>query len=421
MALSAAERRNVIDAPATPSLSVRLQVAEQAVNPLLESARILLQALADMPAALDAEAVVHRRRWLEHEIRVFAWICGELRLRPEHVRSASYCLCSALDEAAMQTSWGSDDATGAEWQANGLAVAFGYDRQGGDRVFRLIDEAMRSPRGHLDLIEVFQNILDLGFRGRFRFEHDGRKRLLAIRERVHNVVVTGRLCVDRATEPVRLARPLIDPWVRPAAARRPRLWIVGGLVVALLLGAAGYAAVDQWVRAKDAQRMSLALDPLTQALEEHLRDQIAAGNVELIRNAGQNTLTVRFGGMFMPGDAAVAPWGASVVASAGHEIAALSAEANVLVVGYADSVPAGAGHQGANQALSEARARQVAKILVSAGLSGQRISAIGKSDADPLADNDTKQGRARNRRVEVTVLESTPESGLPASPDTTRR
>lgn len=95
------------DARAVASLPVaaRLEAARQAINPLLEASRVLLQALADTPETLDADAIAPRRRWLGHEVRLFTWICNALPVRPEHVRSASYCLCSALDEAAMRTSW----------------------------------------------------------------------------------------------------------------------------------------------------------------------------------------------------------------------------------------------------------------------------------------------------------------------------
>jgi len=402
MSLSTADPLSRAGVLASPSIATRLKAVEQAINPLLEGARILLGALADRPEILDADSVVRRRRWLEHEIRLFTRMCGELDLRPEHVRNASYCLCSALDEAAMQVSWGKGEATGAEWQVNGLAAAMGHDRQGGDRVFQLIDEALRSPREHLDLIELYQNILDLGFRGRYRFERDGPKRLQVIRERVHDVVVTGGLRMRDASEPVRLVRQTVDPWVRPVVIRRSRIGAVVGLVIALLVGAVGYAAVDYWVRLKEVRRVS-PFDLLARDLEQRLRDEVAAGNVELIPDPARNTLTLRFGGMFAPGDVAVAPWGASVVASAGREIATMTEDATVRVAGYADSAPASSARQVSNQALSEARARHVAQILVAAGVPVPSISVEGRGDAESLADNSTESGRARNRRVEVIV------------------
>jgi len=402
MTLSTTDPHGHVGPLASPPVAARLKAAEQVINPLLEASRVLLQALADTPETLDADAVTRWRRWLWQEVRLFTRICGELRLRPEHVRCASYCLCSALDEAAMQTSWGKGETTGVEWQDNSLASVLGHDRQGGDRVFRLIDEAMCNPRENLDLIELYQNVLDLGFRGRYRFEAGGQKRLQVIREHVYDVVMTGGQSVNRVSEPLKRRQQTVDPWVRPMAVRRSRARLVGGLAVALLLGAGGYAAADRWMRTKERLRDS-PLDALARNLELRLRDEVAAGNVELIRDAGRNALTLRFSGMFGPGEATVAPWGASVVASAGREIAAVTEGATVRVAGYADSTPIGSARQASNQMLSGVRARHVAQILVAAGVSAPRISVEGNGEADSLADNGTASGRARNRRVEVTI------------------
>lgn len=404
MTISSVDSKNQAGVLASPPFAARLKAAEQAVNPLLESARVLLLALAGTPAALDAEAVMRRRQWLEHELRLFTRVCNELRLRSEHVVRASYCLCAALDEAAMQARWGKGETTGVDWQSNSLAVALGHDRQGGDRVFRLIDDAIGSPREHLDLIELFQNILDLGFQGRYRFANEGATHLLNIRERVHDVVMTGGFGVVRDIEPVRLPRQtMVDPWVRPATARRSRGWIVAGLVVALSLVAAGYVAVGHWARGMQPASATSSLDALTAQLESSLRDELAAGNVDLNRDVAKHALTLRFNGMYGSGDVMVAPWWASMMASIGRAIATSAPAAHVHVAGYTDAVPASTTLQGTNQALSEARAKQVAQILVAAGVPKERISVAGQSDADPLADNGSKEGRSRNRRVEVIV------------------
>ena len=404
MTLSTTDPQGHAGAVASLPVAARLKAAEQAINPLLEASRVLLQALANPPEAPDADAVAQWRRWLGQEVRLFTRICSELQVRPEHVRCASYCLCSALDDAAMQTPWGKGETTGVEWQDNSLASALGHDRQGGDRIFRLIDEAMRDPRENLDLIELYQNVLDLGFRGRYRFEAGGQKRLQVIREHVHDVVMTGGRSVSRVSEPPKRRRQTIDPWVRPVAVRRSRARFAGGLAVALLVGAGGDAALDRWVHTKERLRAS-PLDALARNLELRLRDEVAAGNVELIRDSGRNALTLRFSGMFGPGEATVAPWGASVAASAGREIAAVTKDAAVRVAGYADSTPISSTRQASNHTLSEARARHVAQILVAAGVPAPRINVEGNGDADSLADNGTASGRARNRRVEVTVTD----------------
>ena len=61
------------------------------------------------------------------------------------------------------------------------------------------------------------------------------------------------------------------------------------------------------------------------------------------------------------------------------------------------------GGDAANLALSQQRAAAVRKVLSSAGVPAARITAVGKGETDPLTDNGTAEGRARNRRVEISL------------------
>ena len=75
--------------------------------------------------------------------------------------------------------------------------------------------------------------------------------------------------------------------------------------------------------------------------------------------------------------------------------------AQVRVYAYTDS----AGATAANQRLSQQRAEAVAEIIVSKGsIAVSRVKAIGKGEADPVASNDTRAGRAANRRTVVVLL-----------------
>lgn len=67
------------------------------------------------------------------------------------------------------------------------------------------------------------------------------------------------------------------------------------------------------------------------------------------------------------------------------------------VVGHADSV----GTDAYNQALSERRASSVASYLTSRGVLPARLYVAGMGERQPIASNDTEQGRAQNRRVEI--------------------
>lgn len=71
----------------------------------------------------------------------------------------------------------------------------------------------------------------------------------------------------------------------------------------------------------------------------------------------------------------------------------------VMIVGYTDNV----GDVAANMKLSQGRADNMRDLLKAGGVSDSHIVAIGKGPADPIGDNDTEEGRARNRRLELIV------------------
>jgi outer membrane protein OmpA-like peptidoglycan-associated protein len=72
---------------------------------------------------------------------------------------------------------------------------------------------------------------------------------------------------------------------------------------------------------------------------------------------------------------------------------------SVAIQGYTDSV----GSEDSNQRLSERRADSVKSYLTGQGISSMRLSASGKGQRDPVADNDSAAGRQQNRRVEVII------------------
>ena len=81
--------------------------------------------------------------------------------------------------------------------------------------------------------------------------------------------------------------------------------------------------------------------------------------------------------------------------------------AKIVVYGYTDNAPVGPGLQRAgindNLTLSSRRAGAVVTFLISQGIKPDIISAKGFGDTHPVASNDTPQGRAANRRIEITA------------------
>ncbi len=73
--------------------------------------------------------------------------------------------------------------------------------------------------------------------------------------------------------------------------------------------------------------------------------------------------------------------------------------ANIEIAGHTD----GDGEDAYNQALSEKRAQSVVDYLVKAGLPADRFTAVGYGSTQPIASNETDEGKAQNRRIEFVV------------------
>ncbi len=76
----------------------------------------------------------------------------------------------------------------------------------------------------------------------------------------------------------------------------------------------------------------------------------------------------------------------------------------IIAVGHADST----GPDAYNQKLSVRRSEAVKAYLVSKGIEANRVYTEGKGEAQPVADNKTREGRAKNRRVEIEVVGTRP-------------
>jgi len=105
---------------------------------------------------------------------------------------------------------------------------------------------------------------------------------------------------------------------------------------------------------------------------------------------------------FAPGRAALRP---EAKASLGKLVAFVNRDPTkpIRIEGHTD----GRGNPNANQMLSQRRADSVRDALIAAGVAANRMTSIGLGEDQPVADNETEEGRAKNRRVDV-ILEDQP-------------
>ncbi|MEN2751480.1 OmpA family protein [Psychrobacter sp. FBL11] len=103
---------------------------------------------------------------------------------------------------------------------------------------------------------------------------------------------------------------------------------------------------------------------------------------------------------FESGSANLTPLGLGILDDMAGVIQSLG-DKPVTITGHTDNV----GNPTANLALSNERAEAVKQYLIGRNIDAARLSTTGKGDADPIASNDTEDGRRRNRRIEFTLGE----------------
>ncbi|MGE3630653.1 MAG: flagellar motor protein MotB, partial [Sandaracinaceae bacterium] len=74
------------------------------------------------------------------------------------------------------------------------------------------------------------------------------------------------------------------------------------------------------------------------------------------------------------------------------------------VAGHTDNIPMRSSRFPSNWELSTARAVNVARFMIDQGMAAERISAAGYADTQPVSSNDTPEGRAQNRRIEIAMM-----------------
>ncbi|MDX2052839.1 MAG: OmpA family protein [Polyangiaceae bacterium] len=114
-----------------------------------------------------------------------------------------------------------------------------------------------------------------------------------------------------------------------------------------------------------------------------------------------NTMTITLSGavLFTTGKSTLLPIAQDSLKRVAEALKLQSQERSIVVAGHTDSQ----GSEESNQQLSLARAQAVRDYLVSQGVDANRISAEGRGESQPTADNATAEGRANNRRVEIIV------------------
>lgn len=394
-------------APELPALP-----AHASLNPLVQAAAPLLSAAPRLRAMVRHPNPAALRVSLVDSVQRFEASARALGLPNEQVVAARYVLCTLLDESASSTPWGGSGA----WSEQSLLVHFHNEAWGGEKVFQLLARLAENPQQHRNLLELIYAALSLGFEGRYKVLDQGKAQLDSIRERLAGKLRDLAGPVDRALSvqwqgvaaaPTRLSDG-IPLWVMAAALAIVLLVLF--LVLRLTLNAQTDHTFTslQSLKPPVAAALQAAMPPpaaLAPRLAALLKSDVDAGALEVKDLADRSIVTLRGDGLFDPGSADVASRAQPVFQRIGAALQQLPGP--VVIAGHTDHQPIRSLRFPSNWHLSKERAASV-RVLLGQTLPLQRLTAEGRADTEPTADNSTAEGRAKNRRVEVTLLVAAP-------------
>ncbi|WP_170772284.1 type VI secretion system protein TssL, long form [Ruegeria lacuscaerulensis] len=351
------------------------------------------------------------------EVRSFENAALQAGIPAQSVKVARYALCATLDDVVLNTPWGGQSS----WATQSLVGTFHRETVGGDRFYDLLARLEQEPANNIELLEFVYMCLSLGFEGRLRVEQGGPDKHLQIRQGLARVIRAQRGPVERDLAPHWEG---VDKPYRALSMWKP-VWIALGVTALLLViefsglsyvlsnkteNLVGQMSVIDAGPVTELQRRAPPPpppppqpQPQIAKVVEFLQPEIDEGLVEVFEKGNTLVIRIKGSGMFGSGSDSLQDKFQEPVR---RVAVALNAEpGTVIVTGHSDNVPIRSARFPSNLALSLARAKSVMNKMSPELTDPDRLSAEGRADSDPIADNSTREGRATNRRIEVLLVQ----------------
>ncbi len=380
--------------------------AKTGLNPLIASANPILHTATVLRTTLQRSDLANLRDHLVLSIKTFENQARVAEISSEKIIASRYALCTFIDESISSTPWGSE-----EWGKYSLLIYFHNEAVGGEKFFQLLAKLAENPKTNLDILEFMYICLTLGFEGRYRVMNNGKAQLETLRERLAQII---------GKEHNKFERDLSPHW-QAAAYKRNKfflfmpLWILTSLCgLALLITYLTFSfllsdasdpvfAQIQSIRTGNAIKHQIPVSPpsVNPYLAEFLAPEISAKLLTVRLQNNQHVITLIGDGLFSPGSTVVSQKFVPVLKRIADALN--QRPGHIQILGHTDNRPIRSVQFPSNWHLSQERALSAMQLLVKMGISSNRIHSEGRADAEPIASNDTPEGRAKNRRIEIIV------------------
>lgn len=236
-----ATAQNVVQPQAVQSTAAQVTsnyfATYSGLNPLVNAASTLIAVFEKTRSSLAHADVGGLHQRLVSELKSFESKARDAGIKPEVIMSARYALCAALDEAVLNTPWGSESA----WPQRTLLSVFHNETAGGEKFFLILDRMKQQPGENLYILELMYILLSLGFEGKYRVIHRGREIIEQLRDELFTVIRRQRGDYERSLSP---------SWrglgkTRNSLAQYIPMWVVASIVGAILL--LSYSGFRVWL------------------------------------------------------------------------------------------------------------------------------------------------------------------------------
>ena len=174
-------------------------------------------------------------------------------------------------------------------------------------------------------------------------------------------------------------------------------------VQAINIKPAGNPKIEEAKRAARGKMRNMARE-----IMEALAPLVKNGQVRITEGARGITVEINASVLFAPGDSRLGPDAARALTAVAVILA--PTDFPIVVEGHTDNTPISSAVYPSNWELSGMRASSVVRLFVDNRVAASRLTATGYADQRPVADNALPEGRARNRRVAITIEAQTPDT-----------
>jgi chemotaxis protein MotB len=154
---------------------------------------------------------------------------------------------------------------------------------------------------------------------------------------------------------------------------------------------------------KEREKQAEARLKTFRTMLEGFKSMIASGKLRVKIVRGRMVVELSENILFDSGRAELKTEGAAALTEVAEVLKTIG-ERDFQITGHTDNIPIKTKRYPSNWELSTARAVTVTRFMAEKGVTGERLSAAGYADTQPVAANDTPEGRQQNRRIEIVLM-----------------